>query len=577
MTERTAPLLRGADPNTDDEAEYDLPVASSSRLPTILKFLAAALVTVACVLLGVYYTHPSHPRGHGASHNGKRNLILMVSDGMGPATVNLARTFWQQKNGHGYGVQLPLDKAFVGTSRTRSSDSWVTDSAAGATAFSCGLKTYNGAIGVDPHQRPCGTVLEAAHRKGYKTGLVVTSRITHATPGSFNAHVVHRDMENLIAEHQVGLTPLGRTADLMFGGGRCHFLPAGMEGSCRTDTKNLLDIAASNGFAHIQSRAEFDALNKGQNATLPLLGLFADDHMDYDVDRDEKVQPSLAEMAATALEALKAATEDQDEGFFLMIEGSRIDMAQHNNDPVGAVNDAIMYNHAFKVVQDFIDENPGTVVVSTSDHETGGLSVARQIHDTYPDYLWYPGVLLNATRSTEGLGMELADYDGKESNLQSWVKETIIGRGLGIWDATDDEIALLLDGKKWKIWLWGSYILSDMISRRAQVGWATHGHSAVDVNIYAYGDEAIDVLRGNHENTEVGDFIATYLGGLNLDEVTLVLNENNGTMTKPVGLAEAEALGATSKGFTDTELGRKSDHYHHDFKRRDLEFDCGCH
>ena len=94
----------------------------------------------------------------------------------------------------------------------------ITDSAAGATAFSCGIKTYNRAIGMDPLKRPCGTVLEAARRQGYKTGMVVTAKITDATPASFASHVVDRNYENTIAEHLIGNGLLNRSVDLLFGG-----------------------------------------------------------------------------------------------------------------------------------------------------------------------------------------------------------------------------------------------------------------------------------------------------------------------------------------------------------------------
>ena len=125
--------------------------------------------------------------------------------GFGPASETMARDYAQFVHNSGPGFMLPLDtilgtryfliNSLVGSSRTMSSSSFITDSAAGATAFSCALKTYNGAIGVDPRGAPCGTVLEAAKEAGYLTGLVATSRITHATPASFAAHVSTRDME----------------------------------------------------------------------------------------------------------------------------------------------------------------------------------------------------------------------------------------------------------------------------------------------------------------------------------------------------------------------------------------------
>ena len=126
---------------------------------------------------------------------GKRNVILMISDGFGPASETLARDYVQALSNGGPTTMLALDSILVGSSRTQSSSSYVTDSAAGATAFSCAMKSYNGAIAVDPQQKPCGTLLESAKELGYKTGLVATSRITHATPATFAAHVPFRDME----------------------------------------------------------------------------------------------------------------------------------------------------------------------------------------------------------------------------------------------------------------------------------------------------------------------------------------------------------------------------------------------
>ena len=97
-------------------------------------------------------------------------------------------------------------------------DSLITDSAAGATAFSCGIKTYNRAIAVDPRRRPCGTLLEAAKRQGYMTGMVVTAKVTDATPACFASHVIDRQYENSIAEQLIGDGPLNRSVDILFGG-----------------------------------------------------------------------------------------------------------------------------------------------------------------------------------------------------------------------------------------------------------------------------------------------------------------------------------------------------------------------
>jgi alkaline phosphatase len=257
----------------------------------------------------------------------------------------------------------------------------ITDSAAGATAFSCGFKTYNGAISILPDHSPCGTVLEAAKKAGYMTGLVVTTRITDATPACFAAHVNTRQEEDRIAEQEVGDHPLGRVVDLILGGGRCHFLPNSTDGSCRGDDKDVVDLAKKNGFNYIDSRKGFDGLNLGSSVKLPLLGLVANRDIPYEVDRSKMndVYPSLDEMARTALRALSDATKDSEQGFFLMIEGSRIDHAGHANDPVAQVHEVLAYDKAFASVVDFLDKDDVEgVLVGTSDHETGGLATARR-------------------------------------------------------------------------------------------------------------------------------------------------------------------------------------------------------
>ena len=154
-------------------------------------FVWAVAATAAVIILGVLVQHRHETKSDdGASKpTGKRNLIFMVSDGMGPASLSLTRSFRQFEGDLAIDDILNLDQHLLGQSRTRSSSSLVTDSAAGATAFSCGRKSYNGAISMLDGYVPCGTVLEAAKRAGYMTGLVVTTDLTDATPACFASHV----------------------------------------------------------------------------------------------------------------------------------------------------------------------------------------------------------------------------------------------------------------------------------------------------------------------------------------------------------------------------------------------------
>jgi alkaline phosphatase len=364
----------------DDEPSKTAEGLSSqtSRLRELALFLGALAATATIVVFTVWFQH-IYQTGQAPSRSAKRNLIFMVSDGMGPASLSLTRSFRQYTEGLPEGDTLTLDKHFWGSSRTRSSNSLVTDSAAGATAFACGLKSYNGAISVLPDWEPCGTVLEAAQRAGYKTGLVVTTDISDATPACFASHVVTRAMMDEIALQEVGEGVLGHVVDLMFGGGRCHFLPNGTDDSCRADDVDVVGIAKKKGWSYANDRAGFDALKGGDNVQLPVLGLFARNDVPFELDRRNMndVYPSLSEMAKAALKALSKATKDSDKGFFLMIEGSRIDHAGHINDPAAQVREVLEYDKAFKAVLDFLEESSDEgVLVATSDHETGGLATA---------------------------------------------------------------------------------------------------------------------------------------------------------------------------------------------------------
>ncbi|KAF9954690.1 hypothetical protein BGZ72_004351 [Mortierella alpina] len=548
----SAPLLANEDPRDSfDDQERELlqqeahnQTKRERRRLCLCLGLAIVLASTAAITTIYLLTRKS-----SLMPGRSRNVIMMVSDGFGPASQTYGRSFWQYQNNYTEGTQTWLDEILVGASRTRSSNSLVTDSAAGATAFSCAKKSFNAAIAVDPEGIPCGTVLESAKQLGMLTGLVVTSRVTHATPAAFSAHVVHRDMESEIAVQQIGDYELGRQVDLMLGGGRCFFLPNTTEGSCRSDDRNLIEEAFNKhndyGWKYlVQNRAEFRDLIKEHDKLLPLpvLGLFHPSHMNFEIDRNPELEPSLSEMAHVALKSLKGRA-DNGQGFFLMIEGSRIDMGAHNNDPVAHVHEILEYHRTIKVVRDFVKRNPDTIMISTSDHETGGFTLGLQPDPaTYPDYLWRPEVIAQAKVSTEILTSQLlafhaanpapaAGTTGRDQaqqqeayrrRVQNFIRKDVLEHGLGITDPSDDEIAFLANPTTIPNDL--LRFLGHAISRRANLGWTTMGHTGVDVNLYAEsspegGERILQDLMGNHENTDIGDFMVSYLD-LDLASIT---------------------------------------------------------
>ena len=244
-----------------------------------LLVLLAAVASAACAQAPDSDPRPLTFAAAPAPQDGSpRNVVLMIADGFGPASATLAAA--------AKGAPLALDSLLVGSVETSATDSRVTDSAASATAYACGIKTYNGAIGVDADGDPCRTVVEAAEARGMATGLVATSRITHATPASFAAHVPQRADEAEIARQLAG-----SGVDLLFGGGLRFFTEAPEKRLLRAAPDPLVETMAAEGWALARTRAEYDALG-----ALPAAALLAPDHLAYEVDRGETDQPSLAEM-----------------------------------------------------------------------------------------------------------------------------------------------------------------------------------------------------------------------------------------------------------------------------------------
>jgi alkaline phosphatase len=236
----------------------------------------------------------------------------------------------------------------------------VTDSAAAATALACGEPTANGFIGVDPKGRPLTTCLEDARDAGLRTGLVTTTRITHATPACFASHVPNRTFEVEIARQMFA----SNGPDVLLGGGAA-VLDQVPQGASQTLSRQ----ASAAGYT---VTTDWNAAQASRPKSGRLLGLFAPSHLPFLVDRDapgEGRSPTLTEMTAKALELLAAS----DKGFFLMVEGGRIDHGGHANDVASVLGEMREFDETVALVRAFLAEHRDTLLVVTADHETGGL------------------------------------------------------------------------------------------------------------------------------------------------------------------------------------------------------------
>jgi alkaline phosphatase len=324
-----------------------------------------------------------------------KNVIIFVGDGMGISTVTAARILEGQKRGvDGEFNRLSFERfPNVALSVTASANQQTSDSAPTATAMVAGIKTNDGAISVDQgiaRTEPSAdvtaahsvkTILERAEQRGMSTGIVTTARVTHATPAVNYAHISNRDWEannSLPAgatvkdiARQLIEFPYGDGVDVVLGGGRSYFTPNTLADpeyptrvGNRTDGRDLTaEWASRPGAAYVWNKAQFDAINPAGNTKL--LGLFERSHVKYEHDRstDPAGEPSIAEMTDKAIRVLRKNPK----GFYLMVEGGRIDHAHHAGNAYRALTDTIAMDEAVKKAME-LTHDEDTLIIVTADH-----------------------------------------------------------------------------------------------------------------------------------------------------------------------------------------------------------------
>jgi alkaline phosphatase len=277
----------------------------------------------------------------------QRRIILFIGDGVGVSYWTAARLAAES-------LAVAQFKT-IGLVDTRASNDPITDSGAGATAYSAGIRTFNGAIGVGPDSQPVETVLEAAKKNGWATGLVVTSSVTDATPAAFAAHVPSRNQQYDIARHITSTAP-----DVLLGGGARWF-----DRAVRPDSADLIGALRTT-HTIVTDTAHFARL---RDSTLSrMVGLFAAHDLPPALSR----APTLRAMTEKAIDIL---SRDPD-GFFLMVEGSQADWRGHANLPIGdIIAEMLDFDAAIGVALAYQRRQPDVLIIVTSDHETGGLAI----------------------------------------------------------------------------------------------------------------------------------------------------------------------------------------------------------
>ena len=426
-------------------------------------------------------------------------VFVFIGDGMSTPQRLMAEDF-SKRTGRG---ELAMNHLARRTeTATKSANKVVTDSAAAATAIACGEKTDNGMLGMRPDGTRIESVAAVAKKAGRKVGIVTTVTIVHATPAGFYAHNRSRGDSRAIA---MDLVKSG--FDYFAGGGIGGWTqPKGgyfdtngnfvklEEGSEAVPGIDPYSLWQTNGYTFVKDDlAAFKALKPGR----PVWCVFGESGMDYALDRDGS-QPTLAEIVEKGIELL-----DGPDGFFLMCEGGKVDYAGHANDAGGSVAEQLSLDDAVKVATRFAKAHPGeTLIVTTGDHETGGL--IRGI--TGAGATFDPALLKHQRCTASKFSSILKNAQEKNAafsfdDAMALVRENFgLGGPVPLTDADRDELKKAFEQKKPAEFAGAA---KRILSAHAGLAWKSGGHTALPTMTTAEGPGS-EILEGMTDNTEIG-------------------------------------------------------------------------
>ena len=462
-------------------------------------------------------------------------VFCFIGDGMGLPQINAAEIYLASTSGSEIGVKKLSFSEFPaqGLTTTYSSDSFITDSAAAATAIATGYKTNSGVISMNQSKTEnYKTIAEMAQEKGMKVGIISSVSIDHATPACFYAHTPSR--KNY---YEIGLALANSSFDFFGGGGLLS--PKGKKG----DQPDVVEMARAKGFKVVNSRSDFDALRPGAGKVFAYDGILdRDKALNYEIDRTSE-EISLAEYTKKAIELL-----DNGKGFFLMVEGGKIDWACHANDAASAIQDTIAFDAAVKEALRFYNRHQDeTLIVVTGDHECGGMTIgfAGTQYSTFFDkiekqklsYLAFDNELLKPYKESRSASTarfsdiepeieryfglfaaseaelaemkkkaESGDYGAAQSmslaltpyelsQLQAAFKRSVGGE----IEKADDQYTYLLYGGYEPL----TVTITHILNQKAGIGWTSYSHTGIPVPTFAIG-VGQEMFDGYYDNTDIG-------------------------------------------------------------------------
>jgi alkaline phosphatase len=343
-----------------------------------------------------------------------RNIILLIGDGMGDSEITLARNYEKGAGGAFDGLDaLPLTGQYTTFALTKDGKpNYVTDSAASATGWTTGTKTYNGALGIDIKDARQPTIIELAKAQGFATGDITTSEIQDATPASQFSHITERDcygpkeMAESCPDETLGKGGAGSVTEQMLATKPDITMGGGAESFAQTATggdyagKTLEAQAKERGYQIVRTADELAEVSKADDSA-PVLGLFADGNMPVSWAGPPAVRqgylqpaakctdnpkrggevPTLADMTQKSIDLLKSSKKGQDKGFFLQVESASIDKRDHAADPCGQIGETVVFDQAIQKALDFAKQDGNTLVIVTADHGHSSQIVENMTED----------------------------------------------------------------------------------------------------------------------------------------------------------------------------------------------------
>ncbi len=427
-----------------------------------------------------------------------KNVILFIGDGMSVPQRMVAEEFSRKA---GKGPLAMNAMPHQAPTRTCSANSLVTDSAAAATAIACGVKANNGAIGVDPSGKSVESCAAVAKKAGKKVGVCSSVTITHATPAGFYGHRASRGDAYGLA---VDLANSG--FDFFAGGGLDVSKGKSKKHKEYAACGDAYAYAEKQGYRLVTTKKDFLALKPGCGK---ILTRFTNGPLAYAINATPELdQPSIAEITAKAIEVL-----DNPDGFFLMVEGGRIDWAGHANDAATNLRDVLALDEAVRIALAFQKKSPDTLVVVTGDHETGGLSMGF----AGTGYAIYPDRLARQTMSVDAFESRVMELFKKNAKLTFDETKPLLKDAFGFVfrgpDADEKDPMLLTKAEEKELAdafpknLGGACRL--VMSHKAGLGWSSGAHTAMPVMTTAQGPGA-EKFSGFIENTDISKIVKSF-------------------------------------------------------------------